>query len=113
MEQAKRILPRLFQQAQGPRMPDLDLIRAFWPETVGAKLAEHSYPTGLKAQRLSVEVWPAAWMEEFVPMERQILSLLNQELPDSRVRRIEFAARRDAAGRPSPTPDADERGPAR
>ena len=35
MEQAKRILASLLQQERSAPLAELDLIRAYWPETVG------------------------------------------------------------------------------
>ena len=87
MEQVKSILPRLFQQEQRA-LRDIDLILAYWPETVGPLLAEHSTPIRVEFQTLVVEVADRSWMELLAPMEGQIRSLLCKELPISPIRRI-------------------------
>ena len=87
MEQVKSILPRLFQQEQRP-LRDIDLILAYWPETVGPLLAQHSTPMRLEFQTLVVEVADNSWMELLAPMEGQIRSLLCKDLPISAIRRI-------------------------
>ena len=87
MEQVKSILPRLFQQEQRP-LRDIDLILAYWPETVGPLLAQHSTPIRVDLQTLVVEVADHSWMELLAPMEGQILRLLCKELPISAIRRI-------------------------
>ena len=93
MEQAKRILARLLQQDQAARLGELDLIRAYWLETVGPLLAEKSNPVSLDPPRLLVEVLEPAWMTQFVPMKAQILGCLQQELPTTSVKAIEFFVR--------------------
>ena len=89
MEQAKSILPRLFQQDQRP-LRELDLILAYWSEMVGPLVAEHSRPLRLYPPRLLVEVRGPEWRELLVRMQSQLVSLLRKELPNSSVRRIEF-----------------------
>lgn len=89
MEQAKSILPRLFQQDQRP-LRDLDLILAYWSEMVGPLVAEHSRPVRLDRPTLVVEVSGPDWRELLVRMQRQLVNLLRKELPNSAVRRIEF-----------------------
>lgn len=89
MEQAKSILPRLFQQDQRP-LRQLDLILAYWSEMVGPLVAEHSRPFRLDPPRLLVEVSGPDWRELLVRMQAQLVSLLRKELPNSAVRRIEF-----------------------
>ena len=87
MEQVKSILPRLFQQEQRP-LRDIDLILAYWPDTVGPLLAQHSTPIRVEFQTLVVEVADRSWMELLAPMEGQIRSLLCKELPISAIRHI-------------------------
>lgn len=110
MEQAKRILARLLQQDQAAPLAELDLIRAYWPETVGPQLAEESNPVALDPPRLLVEVLEPAWMTQFVPMREQILHCLQQELPRTCVKQIEFVVqdleggRNPGSSRPKPGP---------
>ena len=90
MEQAKSILPRLFQGAPDTVRWQLDLIRAYWPEAVGPLLASHSEPVRIRPPTLFVQVSDATWLEEFGPMRGQIVSLLQQEMGSRAVTRIEF-----------------------
>lgn len=90
MEQAKSILPRLFQGTPDTVRWQLDLIRAFWPEAVGPLLASHSDPVRVRPPTLFVQVSDAAWLEEFRPMRRQIVSLLQKEMGSRAVTRIDF-----------------------
>ena len=101
MEQAKRILASLLQQERSAPLAELDLIRAYWPETVGPALAEKSHPVTLDPPRLLVEVPEPSWMTQFVPMKDQILHCLQQELPRTCVREIEFVVR-NPEGRSDP-----------
>ena len=89
MEQAKHILPRLFQQAPS-QLREFDLVAAYWPEMVGPLVAEHSRPVAVNAPTLVVEVFDKDWLDFLPRMRSQILSLLHEELPESPIRRIEF-----------------------
>ncbi len=97
MEQAKSILPRLFRQSQAAFPGELDLIRVYWAETVGPLLAKRTTPVGLEAGRLVVEAEGPAWRELLAPMREQIVEALRSELPDTRVRAIEFRLPDDRA----------------
>ncbi|MCY4596368.1 MAG: DUF721 domain-containing protein [Bryobacterales bacterium] len=110
MEQAKRILARLLQQDQAALLGELDLIRAYWLETVGPLLAEKSNPVTLDPPRLLVEVLEPAWMTQFVPMKDQILLCLRQELPRTCVREIKFVVR-DLEGQSNPRTSRPRPGP--
>lgn len=92
MERAKRILPRLFQtQAGQPSLLDeLDLVRAYWLETVGPLLAEQSEPVGIEAGRLIVDVKDAPYLELLSNMRAQVVRCLRAELEETSVRTIEF-----------------------
>ena len=90
MEQAKSILPRLFQGTPEAVRWQLDLIKAYWPEVVGPLLASHSDPVRVRPPTLFVQISDAAWLEEFGPMRRQIVSLLQHEMGSREVTRIEF-----------------------
>ncbi|MDE0263881.1 MAG: DUF721 domain-containing protein [Bryobacterales bacterium] len=115
MEQAKSILPRLFQGAPDTVRWQLDLIRAYWPEAVGPLLASHSDPVRVRPPTLFVQVSDAAWLEEFRPMRQQIVSLLQQEMGSRAVTRIEFQLEgAEEPARPhEPTPRRQQKGPAR
>lgn len=115
MEQAKSILPRLFQGTPDTVRWQLDLIRAYWPEAVGPLLASHSDPVRVRPPTLFVQVSDAAWLEEFGPMRRQIVSLLQQEMGSRAVTRIEFQLEGpDEPARPhKPTPRRQQTGPTR
>lgn len=89
MEQAKSILPRLFQQNQAAFRGELDLVRGYWAETVGPLIAKHSVPVRLRAGRLVVEAEGPPWRELLMPMRRQIVNVLRSELPGTKVRAIE------------------------
>ena len=89
MEQAKHILPRLFQQAPG-QLREFDLVAAYWPEMVGPLVAEHSRPVAVDPPTLVVEVLDKDWLDFLPRMRSQILGLLHEELPESSIRRIEF-----------------------
>ncbi len=89
MEQAKSILPRLFQQDQRP-LRELDLIVAYWPEMVGPLVAKHSRPLRLEPPRLVIEALDPDWLQLLARMQEQLVSLVRKELPQSAVRRIEF-----------------------
>ena len=90
MEQAKSILPRLFQGTPDTVRWQLDLIRAYWPEAVGPLLASHSEPVKVQPPTLFVQISDSAWLEEFRPMQRQIVSLLQQEMGSKAVTQIQF-----------------------
>lgn len=90
MEQAKSILPRLFQGTPDTVRWQLDLIRAYWPEAVGPLLAGHSEPVRIQPPTLFVRVSDSAWLEEFRPMQRQIVALLQQEMGSRAVTQIQF-----------------------
>lgn len=90
MEQAKSILPRLFQGTPDTVRWQLDLIRAYWPEAVGPLLASHSEPVRVQPPTLFVQVSDLAWLEEFRPMQRQIVSLLQREMGSRAVTQVQF-----------------------
>lgn len=90
MERAKNILSRVFQGAPDTVRWQLDLIRAYWPEAVGPLLASHSDPFSVQPPTLFVQVSDLAWLEEFRPMERQLVSLLQREMGSESVTRIQF-----------------------
>ena len=115
MEQAKSILPRLFQGTPDAVRWQLDLIRAYWLEAVGPLLASHSDPVRVRPPTLFVQVSDAAWLEEFEPMRGQIVSLLQQEMGSRAVTRIEFQLEApEEPERPRrPIPRRPPKGPAR
>lgn len=90
MERAKNILPRVFQGAPDTVRWQLDLIRAYWPEAVGPLLASHSHPVRVQPPTLFVQVSDLAWLEEFRPMQRQLVSLLQREMGSEAVTQIQF-----------------------
>lgn len=105
MEQAKSILPRLFQQDQAPFLDELELIRGYWPETVGPLLAERSTPVTVRSARLVVEVRDPPYLELLAPMRDQIIGCLRAEFQNTSVRTIEFRLANDgesAGGRRTP-----------
>ena len=88
MEQAKSIVPRLFQQEQRSRRA-LDLVRAYWPDAVGTLLSKHSIPVALEPPTLVVEARDQAWMELLLPMRAQVTALLKELLPKTGILEIE------------------------
>lgn len=98
MEQAKSILPRLFEQGQGTLRP-VDLIRAGWRSTVGPAIAERSRPVRLDRGTLVVDVLDPAWIVLLKPMSAQILRLLRRQWPQAGVARIAYRPRDFEAGR--------------
>ncbi len=97
MERAKRILPRLVQQHQATFPDKLDLVRGYWPETVGPLLADRTTPIDLKAGTLVVEAQGAPWRELLASMGTQIVRELRSELPGTDVRMIVVRLSEDGA----------------
>ncbi len=100
MEQAKDILPRLFQGL--PDAPEfrLELVRAYWPEVVGPLMAANCRPRKLRGSELVVEIADLSWMEEFWPLRGQALALLRREFPSAGVESV----RAVLAGEEGPAP---------
>ncbi|MDE0126940.1 MAG: DciA family protein [Bryobacterales bacterium] len=99
MEQAKSILPRLFRRSTFRVLGELDVVRGYWAETVGPRLAERSEPVRAARGRLVVEVDSEPYLDLLSRMADEVVCCLRSELPDTSVRSIEFRLA-DVAPRP-------------
>lgn len=112
MNQAKDILPDLYRRGADRALEEWELLRAYWPEAVGRRLALHTRLVRLKGETLVVEVDDEAWRAQVEAVRGRIVESLRNEIPRSTVREIELRpmlpARRgpqraqSAFGRPVP-----------
>ena len=73
----------------------LGLVRAGWAETVGTDVARHTSPRALRDGTLVVAVDHNGWATELHFQERRVVKLLEEQLGEGVVRRLE--ARVDAS----------------
>ncbi len=92
MEPIKDILPRVLLQDQGLPIGPLEVVRAYWPQTVGDVLAGHCTPASIRNGRLTVRVQEKGLMGLFEsePLQGQILAILRSEVREAEVRAIRF-----------------------
>lgn len=74
----------------GESVPAEELVRAAWPQAVGARIASHTRPVALQDWRLVVEVEDATWKSQLETMSGQILPRLREIAGKDAVRSIEF-----------------------
>ena len=74
----------------GESVPAEELVRAAWPQAVGARIASHTRPVALQDWRLVVEVEDATWKSQLDTMSGQILPRLKELAGKDAVRSIEF-----------------------
>lgn len=84
------VLPEVLQRHglkdQVRRMGVLDL----WPEIVGPRIAEVTRARGVSEATLIVEVRTSAWLMELNMMKGELLSRVNEHLPEVPLKRIMF-----------------------
>ncbi len=112
MKQAKEILPDLYRRGAGRGLEEWELVRAYWPEAVGRRVAGHTRLVRLKGDTLVVEVDDEVWRAQIEAVRGRIVESLRKELGRSSVRRVELRPMlperrrperaRSAFGRPLP-----------
>ena len=88
MERAGKVIRGL--KLGGDCLSAEDLVRAAWPQAVGARIARHTRPVALEERRLVVEVEDAIWKSQLETMRGQILERLKDVAGSENVRGIEF-----------------------
>jgi len=92
MEQAKDILPDLYRRGTDRDLEEWELVRAYWAEAVGRRIAMHTRPVRLKGQTLVVEVDDETWRVQIDAIRGRILNSLKTELTKSVVQKLELRA---------------------
>lgn len=88
MERAGKLLRGL--KIGGEPVSSEALVRAAWPQAVGAKIASHTRPVSLVSSRLIVEVEDAIWQRQLETMSGQILLRIRRIAGQGSVAAIEF-----------------------
>lgn len=84
------------------------MIDDVWEEVVGAQVAAHTVPSGLRGDLLWVDAEPGPWAQDFTLQRTKVATALNQRLGDVVIRdirvrqRVGVAARRRRTPRPAP-----------
>ncbi len=97
-ERAGEILERVLAGLGLSRELEKRRILGFWAEAVGPEAAAHSEATGLRGDRLLVEVDHPAWMQELKFLEPEILARLHKTSSQGFIRGIRFTLPRRRAG---------------
>lgn len=90
MKQAKDILPNLYRRGGNRRLEEWELIRAYWPEAVGRRIALHTRLASLKDGKLVVEVDDDIWRAQIEAIRGRIIESLRNELDRSDIRSIDL-----------------------
>jgi predicted nucleic acid-binding Zn ribbon protein len=88
MERAGKVIRGL--KIAGECLSAEDLVRAAWPQAVGARVAAHTRPVAFHESRLVVEVEDLVWQSQLQTMSGQILGRLTEIAGAGKVRCIEF-----------------------
>lgn len=84
-----------------------ELIRDSWPELVGGALADHSFPSHLRAGVLRVVVDDPAWAGQFRYLADGLVQALGERVPEAGVREVSVVANRSGSDSgAAPDPDA-------
>ena len=90
MEQAKDILPDLYRRGTDRDLEEWELVRAYWAEAVGRRIAMHTRLVRLKGQTLVVEVDDETWRAQIDAIRGRIINSLKAELSNSVVQKLEL-----------------------
>ncbi len=90
MKQAKDILPDLYRRGADRSLEEWELVRAYWAEAVGRRVARHTRLVRLKGETLVVEVDDEVWRAQIEVVRGRIIASLRDELACSAVREIEL-----------------------
>ncbi len=90
MKQAKDILPDLYRRGADCGREEWELVRAYWPEAVGRRVAGHTRLVRLKGETLVVEVDDEVWRGQIEAIRGSIIERLRKEIARSTVRSIEL-----------------------
>lgn len=89
------------------------LIQETWGEVVGAEVAAHAHPVGLRGGTLLVDVEPGLWVQELSARRAGIADEINRRLGATAVQDLRLRPARGAAphphaaARPIPVPPED------
>ncbi len=100
-------LRRVRRDLGAPEPGAFERLRRRWPDLVGAALAAHSEPVGVREGRLRVVVDDPAWGGQFRYLHDALVGNLAEAFPDLAIREVSVTAQ-PSGGRPGPT-GADRR----
>lgn len=92
-------LRRVRRDLGAPEPGALERLRVRWPELVGAALAAHSAPVGVREGRLRIVVDDPAWGGQFRYLHDALLTAVTGAFPDLAIRELSVTAT-PAGGRP-------------
>ena len=90
MKQAKDILPDLYRRGADRGLEEWELVRAYWTEAVGRRVARYTRLVRLKGETLVVEVDDEVWRAQIEALRGRIVAGLRNELARSPVSEIEL-----------------------
>ncbi len=110
MEQAKNILPDLYRRGADRDLEEWELVRAYWTEAVGRRIAMHTRLVRLKGRTLVIEVDDETWRAQIEAIRGRIIESLKTELNRSVLQKIELRpmlpARREPGQAASASPQS-------
>ena len=91
MKPLKDILPGLYRQEKSMTAEDEEeLVRTYWPSTVGPHIARRTKPVRILEGRLIVDVEGHEWRRQLAPMGRSIARRLNGAVGNDALEDVEF-----------------------
>ena len=91
MKPLKDILPDLYRREKRTTAEDEEeLLRTYWPSTVGPQIARRTKPIRILEGRLIVDVEGHEWRRQLAPMGRSIARRLNGAVGRDALEDVEF-----------------------
>ncbi len=91
MKPLKDILPDLYRHEKSMTAEDeADLVRTYWPSTVGPQIAQRTTPGRIVQGRLIVDIEGHEWRRQLAPMGRSIAQRLNGAVGRDALEDVEF-----------------------
>lgn len=91
MKPLKDILPDLYRREKSMTAEDEEeLVRTYWPSTVGPYIARRTKPVRILEGRLIVDIEGQEWRRQLAPMGRSIARRLNGAVGKDVLEDVEF-----------------------
>ena len=91
MKPLRDILPDLYRREKSMTAEDEEeLVRTYWPSTVGPQIARRTTPVRILKGRLIVDIEGHEWRRQLAPMGRSIAKQLNGAVGRDALEDVEF-----------------------